>query len=327
MKIKIEEKTGNVTMTEKERRIVHCVNPVSGSSRYYEAVRASIEKIGGEMLESEHQGHLTELVANLLKEDPHAHVVVYGGDGSVFEAVNGIMRAGAGSTASFSVIPAGSGNDFSTHANDSGLFAKGEVTPIDLIRVTAGDEIRYFANMMNIGFDCDVVRETYSLKKFPLLKGSMAYIAGVVKALAKKKSFFASITLEGVTGYGGHEPADSLQMDIPVLLTACANGQYCGGGFRATPYASLTDGLADLLVVRDITRRKFISLVGDYRGGTYISEDGVLKDKFVGALEAYRCRKMTIKGPKFFCLDGEIFPCEDGLTAEVVPGAVRFAAL
>ena len=312
-----------------ERRHVHILNPNSGKRNYYEAASRAIEKIGGEMLISERSGHITELVADLFINDPFAHAIVYGGDGTVYEAVNGIMQSGNNQTASFSVVPSGSGNDFSAYANDSGVFNKAELVHLDLIRTKTAGKVRYCANVTNMGFDSDVVRETYSLKKIPIFRGPFGYIAGIVKTLAKKKTISATITMEGCTDNDGNPLENSrMSFDQRVLLTACANAQFYGGGFHAAPFASVTDGLMDILVVNDITRMKFLSLVKYYHDGTFIDKDGELLEKFKNVLVYQKCSKITIDGPEWFCIDGEVLPTEGTpIVAETVRNALWFAAI
>ena len=309
-----------------ERRTIHVINPISGSARYFEAAKRAVENIHGKMIVSEHPGHITELFAEIFTKDPYAHGVIYGGDGSVNEAANGIMQAGAGQTGVFSVVPSGSGNDFSAYANDSGAFEKSAVRKIDLIRTKSGNTERYCVNMMNIGFDCDVVRETYTIKQ-GIFKGSMAYIAGLLKVLAVKKAVDAEITLTGVEAFGEQPATESLTVKTNLLLTSCANSQFCGGGFHTSPYASLTDGFGDILIINDLPRLKFLSLVGDYRAGTFVDEKGYLRDRFKGILSAYRCRGMKIRGPQYYCLDGEVLEADGEIEAEMVPEAIGFAAL
>lgn len=312
-----------------ERRHVHIINPNAGSKKYYSAAVSAIEKSGEERLESTSGEHLRALVADLFRKDPFAHAIVYGGDGSVYEAVNGIMESGAAATASFSVFPAGSGNDFSTFANDKAGFKKAELNKIDLISVSHGGKRDYFANMMNIGFDCAVVKETYTLKKKPFLKGSAAYIAGVLKVLAVKKTIPAKIKLSGVVSLDKKAPQEDIVMEKNILLTACANGRYCGGGFNAASLAMLNDGLMDVLVVNDVSRAKFISIVGNYKKGDYISEDGSMRSSFKNVIDYCKCRRMEIVGPEMICLDGEVMETgrEEAVVAEVHPGAVWFAAI
>lgn len=311
------------------RRIVHILNPASGKPGYFDAARRAVEKEGGEMQISQHCGGITDMVRDLFKSDPFAHAVIYGGDGSVNEAVNGIMQSGAADTASFSIYPIGSGNDFSAYVNDSGDLPKTDLTRMDLIKTTCDGVVRYCANLANVGFDCDVVWETYTLKKNPLFRGKMSYIAGVVKVLAVKKTIPAKITLEGCVDLATGEAKDDFSVEKRVLLSACANSKFYGGGFKAAPLASISDGLMDVLVVNDVTRLQFISVVGNYRKGDFIDEQGKLGKKFENILSYHRCRKMTLTGVDRFCLDGEIFDTGKDKTVEleIVPGAVWYAAI
>ena len=138
---------------------VHLFNPAAGARRRFAAVRAQAEKTGEKIYVTEDSGPADRLCASLCRDDPHIHIIVYGGDGTVHEAVNGIMASGHGDTASFTVVPSGSGNDFSACVNGCAGFAPG-FHKLDLVRVTDPDgNCRHFANSLNMGFDCDVVRE------------------------------------------------------------------------------------------------------------------------------------------------------------------------
>ncbi len=270
------------------RRVVHILNPASGKPGYFDAARRAVEKEGGEMQISQYSGGIIDLVRDLFISDPFAHAVVYGGDGTVNEAVNGIMQSGAADTASFSVYPMGSGNDFSAYANDSGDLPRTDLTRMDVIKTTCDGVVRYCANMANVGFDCDVVWETYTLKKKPLFRGKMSYIAGVVKVLAVKKTIPAKITLEGCVHLKTGEPLPDFRVEKRVLLSACANSKFYGGGFKAAPLASISDGLMDVLVVNDVSRLRFVSVVGNYRAGNYIDEQGKVGKKFEKILSYHR---------------------------------------
>lgn len=304
---------------------VHLFNPVAGAGRRFADVRAAVEKTGEPIFVTENSGHAESLCESLCRDDPDTHIVVYGGDGTVHEAVNGIMRSGHAGTVSFTVVPAGSGNDFSACVNGSAHLAPG-IHEIDLVRVTdpAGN-VRYFANSLNMGFDCDVVRETDTLKHKRGLSGSAAYIAGVLVVLARKKPVPLSLTLYGCRPFGAEaDLAEPVTIEQSALLCACANGPFCGGGFKGAPLCDLSDGYMDVLAVKNISRARFLSMVGGYHDGTYISPDGVLKPSFAQILSYHQCRRAVLSSPAYYCLDGEVHAPAASITVEVVPHAVRY---
>lgn len=336
MKAAVDSKIKIAIPSVNERKQIHVINPVSGPgneesrARRLALIEESAAKTGGRVVQSTAPGNIEEIVANEAARDPFVHIVSYGGDGTVYETVNGLMKSGASSTASFSVIPVGSGNDFSAYANDSGVFSKSELNKIDIIRTKSGDNIRHFANMMNIGFDCSVVQSTYSLKKKPFLGGSTAYIAGVALTLLRKKSVRIRATLYDVADIANeNRTIPSETVDKKLLLTFTANAQFCGGGFHSAPISSITDGFMDVLFVDNMSRLRFVSLVGDYKSGMYIDEQGHIKDRFAKKLTYKRCRRLKIEGASAYCLDGEIYPTADDLSleAEVLPSALWYAAL
>ncbi len=296
-----------------ERRQVHLVNPAACGGKHAALAKKLAEKTGGEVILSEYAGFAEDFAAELFTKDRFAHLVVYGGDGTICETVNGIMKSGNNHTASFSVIPMGSGNDFSAYANDGAGFKKAELQHLDLCR--AND--RYFINVMNIGFDCNVVYRTLKLKNNPFIRGKMKYIAGLAEELIFKKAISAKISVD-----------NGVEVESSVLLNLCANGRFYGGGFAAAPLAELKDGLMDVVTVKDITRREFIGLVGDYKKGTFVNPDGSVKERFEDILMYRRCREYRVSGIDLFCIDGEIVKPEDGsVTVKCEKEAIWFAAL
>ncbi len=329
-----------------ERKHVHIINPCAGDGRLYEGVKKAVSQTGEEVRLTEGPGDVEKICREEIAKDPFVHLVVYGGDGTVHEAVNGIQNSGRALTASFSVIPAGSGNDFSAYANKAAGFTPPDLQHLDLVKTTrkkadGAEEVRWFANSLNLGFDGQVVLEADRYKHQKGLRGNTAYIAGVATVLLKKRAVPVKITLEGITdrasGAGRTDGqwgslaekwnGDTLSVEGEILLTACANGPFCGGGFKGAPLCSMTDGLMDVLVVQNITRRKFVSMVGAYHDGTFIGEDGQVKPRFREVLRYFQCRKMHLLTEEGYCLDGEVYDSAVDLTVELVPEAVWFAAL
>ena len=317
--------------SETSQEIFHIFNPCAGKARSGKKALSAVMDSGEKVFGAEY-GSTREAVRALLADHPCARIIVHGGDGTVFDTVNGIMDSGAASTASFSVVPMGSGNDFSAYVNSEAALPEGiskdAPREIDLIKTVTGGETRYFANMMNVGFDCSVVWETYSMKDNRIVRGKLAYISGVGKVLRKKEPMSARIRLEGCVDLGTGEPVPDFECDRDILLTAVGNSRYCGGGFKALPLASVTDGLMDVLIINDVTVPKFASLIVDYRAGTYISPEGVLKKRFEEPFSCFRCRKMILEKPERICLDGEIFSTGEDRKVEIeaVPKAVRYVA-
>ena len=301
------------------RRLAYVLNPAAGKGKYLPDARRAAEQARADIVHlTERQGDCIDFIAEPCLRDPDTHFVVYGGDGTAGEAATGIMRAGAGSRAILTVVPCGSGNDFARGMAGFPPPSGEDARFIDLIAVNG----RYVINMMNIGFDCDVVAESERLRRKRQLPNSLSYIAGIGSVLAHKETFCTTVQLFGVAGEGTEELHDEV-VEGDFLLTAAANLPYCGGGFNAAPAADPSDGFMDVLLVRDISRARFLSLVGSYRKGTHVNPETCTPyPPFKDILEYRHCRTLRLDGVKRICLDGEIIPAT-GVHADVVPKAVR----
>ena len=237
-------------------------------------------------------GDATEYVRSMINttQDKQRFICV-GGDGTINEIVN---SAPANSNVEFGVIPNGSGNDFVRNFTNKDLFCDidaqidGETIPIDLIKCND----YYCVNMINIGFDCSVVKEAARLKKFKGVSPSLSYIFGVVVALFKKYGTKMRLIFD-----------DGEIIDGELLLTAIGNGRYCGGGFDAAPVALLDDGYMDLAIIKKISRFTFIGLVGSYKNGTYLENKKAMKHITYKRVNHF---KMEFDAPVPICIDGEI---------------------
>lgn len=287
-------------------KIIQIMNPKAGHGNA-EAVKLSKEDIIRYTTKCVDDAR--QAVINFCKEySGEIHFIVCGGDGTINEVVNGIMEAGANDRAYFSIAPTGSGNDFVRNFKNTKKKNR-----IDLIKYNG----RYAVNMINIGFDCSVVEKTQLYKNKKFISGSMAYILGIGNVLFHKMGKRFKITIWDENG-------NVINYNDDCLLTAIANGSYCGGGFKALPLAELNDGILDMLIVDKISRTKFISLVGDYRSGTYINnETKEIKPKFKDVLKYYRCKKVHIEDISAICADGEVENATS-IDIEVLPEAITY---
>ncbi|MEA4973773.1 MAG: diacylglycerol kinase family protein [Candidatus Metalachnospira sp.] len=274
------------------------INPVSGNGRAMSFLPDIEDAISGmkkcHLHTTSHKGGASAFVRKIAESGRPCRFFALGGDGTLNEVINGIHGL---KNAQAGFIPAGTGNDFVRCFNGIKHFTNiadqldGTPMEIDTVKVTLDDnEPIRFINMMNIGFDCNVVINASHMRG----SGSTAYIKGVFKELFSKnwgfnlKAFFD----------------DGSVYNASALLFTLANGRYCGGGFLSSPYAELDNGLIDAAVVDRIGRLKIISLLKAYRDGTYLKQPKV--QEFI---TYKRCSKIVleVKGKQGVSLDGEIF--------------------
>lgn len=178
------------------------------------------------------------------------HVIACGGDGTVNEVVNGLMRVAHDQRAALGIVPLGSANDFATSvglplAPGAALEAALELRahPIDVVRLTAesGDEqaISYYVNMTTGGFGAEVTSSTPKMLK-RMLGGGAYSLMGALKAWRHK-------SYRGTLHWQEREESASL------LLLALGNGRQSGGGQVLAPRAKLDDGRLDVLLVKDFS--------------------------------------------------------------------------
>ena len=237
-------------------------------------------------------GDATEYVKSMVRISAEKQrFICVGGDGTINEIVN---SAPCNLNVEFGVIPYGSGNDFVKNFSNVDLFSSidaqldGETVTLDLIKVNE----YYCANMVNIGFDCAVVKETEKLKKFKFIPASASYTVGLIIAFFKSFGTHMKVVFD-----------DGEVIDRKLTLTAIGNGKFCGGGYKSLPLALLEDGLMDVCVVDMVSRATFISIVSEYKAGTYLKNPKAQKIITYKRVPHF---KMEFENPVPICIDGEI---------------------
>lgn len=254
-------------------------------------------------------GDATEYVRSMLRiSQEKQRFICIGGDGTINEIANSAPSVPG---VEFGVIPSGSGNDFVRNFSNVKLFSSieaqldGEAIPLDLIKCNE----HYCVNMVNIGFDCAVVKEADKLKRHKFVTPGLSYILGVVVVLFKKFGTKMRIIFD-----------DGEIIEKEFTLTAIGNGKFCGGGFEAAPRALLNDGLLDVCAINKISRLTFVSLVGSYKKGTYLESKRAMKYIRHRRVPHF---KMEFDTPIPICIDGEIKGAKT-VDFEVVSGAFNF---
>ncbi len=291
------------------------LNPKSGSSPKQKKLEPIIKEVCAKRQLNYHiyyttcQGDALEYVKSMVRiSSEKQRFICIGGDGTINEIAN---SAPSNPNVEFGVIPNGSGNDFVRNFTNTRLFSDisaqldGDTIQLDLIKYNDA----YCVNMVNIGFDCAVVKEAEKLKRKKLVTPGLSYILGVVVVLFKKFGTKMRVIFD-----------DGEILEKEFTLTAIGNGKFCGGGFKAAPRANLQDGLLDVTAIDKVSRLTFISLVGSYKNGTYLESKAAAKVFHHRQVPHFR---MEFDAPIPICIDGEIKGAKN-IDFSVVPGAFNF---
>ncbi len=234
-------------------------------------------------------------------------IIVAGGDGSVHEAVNGIMRAEK--DAALGIIPTGTGNDF---AKAAGISLDWQATARLLAdRITSNSPARridvgrmnerYFGNGAGVGFDAKVSRIARDFK-WPI--GDLVYLVAVLRAM-----------IDGIITPDMKIVADDFSWDGPLTLANVSNGAWVGGMFHIAPMADHADGMLDLLVVAPVSGPRILRLLPKLMQGEHMGETEITH-------VSLRSLRITAAAPVPSHLDGEVQPLGTSFDIEILPGAL-----
>ena len=296
-----------------EAETVHLfLNPTAGRGRAGKRETRIRELLGAGSFPL--QVHLSRDVGDL-EEQVREHVnngadriVVAGGDGSVHEATNGIMRAHG--DAALGVIPTGTGNDFAKacdipldweHATRllADRIADHEQRRLVDVGVMNG---RYFANGAGVGLDARVTRISRSYRA-PI--GDLVYLLAIFRAM-----------IDGIATPHMRITAGNHVRDGAITLANIANGPWIGGMFNIAPNAENNDGNFDLLIVAPVSRPRIMSLLPKLIAGTHMGEKEI---------EHKPVTRVVIEAdePVDSHLDGELQEMQQRFEIELRPGALR----
>ncbi len=297
-------------------RHIFLINPMAGGGKNHDALTEKIRSVctarGVDFMihVTRYAGDATETVRTLCAEATTDHPIRFyacGGDGTLCEVLAGMADC---PYAELGLIPCGTGNDFARNMTPKELFfdidaqLDGEAVSIDLLYANE----RPCINMINIGFDCEVVCKKDEYNQKPHFPHKLAYVIGVAATFFHMPGIRARISIDG-------GPMEEHQLQ----LTTMANGEFCGGGFHSNPRAALCDGKIDVLQILPVSRFTFLRLIGSYKAGTHL--DG---DKNAAILNAFKCRSlhMIFDRDQNICIDGDVSQTRE-LHVEVVSNAVR----
>lgn len=234
------------------------------------------------------------------------NIIAAGGDGTINEVVNGIMKSGYPENVNLGIIPIGGGNDF---AKNLDLPHKLH----DIIEVIKNHHVKcvdigvvedyYFINTLGVGFDAQVA---ISYIKNKWLNGFPGYMYAVMKALIRKDSYYVTVTINGET------------FTQDALFVTVGNGICCGGRFYLTPDAKLDDEEFDFCIIDKLSRRKILKFIPKAVKGTHTE---------LPAAHMYKGKEILIEAQRDLplYLDGEIpiIKNKKNISVKILPHTIQ----
>lgn len=193
-------------------RIAAIVNPVSGwgtaRKKWPALLRASgLSSDRVETFWSEYPGHSEPLAASA-RRSGFDRVIAVGGDGTLFEILNGLWWEERGELPSIGMVPIGTGCDYirNFHVGRSPVERLRTAVSSSTIKVSLGrcrtwnsERVceRVFAMILGLGFDAEVVR-LFRTGRFGRA-GWLAYALSVLGAFGRLNSHVLSGNVDGVS--------------------------------------------------------------------------------------------------------------------------------
>ena len=218
-------------------------------------------------------------------------VLAAGGDGTLFEVLNGLYANSGLHRPPLGVIPVGTGNAF---ARDLGLdpgdwkkgvdiIRSGHTRPLDVGRVESGAGDYHFLNIVGAGLPVDAMLTAAKIKFI----GRVAYTVATLWRAMQLKTYALKIALDG-------EVVERESMFIEV-----SNTRFTGTSFLIAPDAVPDDGLFDITLVRKLGRARLLRLFPTIYKGEHVKYEEV---------KTYRAREVRIEAPAGMMLapDGEM---------------------
>lgn len=262
---------------------VFIVNPTSGngnSIKIAKEIKDLLDKENEdyEMYYTSAPKEATDIAMNFSNTKEPMIIYSVGGDGTLFEVINGISN----SNNLLGIVPSGTGNDFVKIMNTNK-----DITYVDLCRMND----HYFLNIASIGIDADIANNKNLMKKIGIPK-SLTYKSSILYTFFKFNSPYIKTSINEQDYYQN------------ITILAICNGKYYGGGFQIAPKAKYDDGKFDIYLVDKMPKLKIPGLIMKLVKGTHE------ESKYVHKLISDKV-EIHSEVPLNCNLDGEIFSLTD----------------
>lgn len=262
--------------------VILMYNPKSGDTSFRFHLDSFIESFSKKgyivhVLRSCHKGDMEKYLNEAKLEDCQG-IFVAGGDGSVNEAINGMLKNNI--DIPLGIVPAGTANDFANCLKIPTDFdecvqvlSKMKIQEVDVGKASE----RYFINVCCGGLFTNVSQNIDIDLKNTL--GKMAYYLKGAEQIYNIKPIHLNII------------ADEEEYDEDFYIFLVLNSTGAGGFYHIAPSATIDDGYFDLVAVRTMTSIKdFPRMLMSLIKGDHLNDPNILHRK---------CQHIEIKSDNF----------------------------
>jgi diacylglycerol kinase (ATP) len=262
------------------------------------------------------------VIAERASNEGRPFIIACGGDGTINEIANGILRSGK--DVEFGVFPSGTGGDFrrslgmpNATREAARALREGKTERIDVGKISFTDHVgrdaeRFFLNVTSFGLAAAIIER---------VKGDTS-LSWLPLDNVRGRASFALSTLQEVIAIGATTVRvkidDGDEHTLQTVNLCVANARYFGGGMKIAPDAKLNDGFLDVINIGDINTAKIILNAYTLYRGTHLDLPEV-KDTLAKRIEARPAREDQ---EVHIEVDGELLGKLPAVY-EIVPGALR----
>ena len=271
------------------------INPVSGNKHDKSKINFLINyfknyNINPKIFVTEYKGHAREYLQKI-ENNIFTNIIVYGGDGTFNEVINGILSRDDHYLPTLGFLPGGSGNSVIHHLNTlnlkeaCNLIINNQIKKIDVMEIVYPNNIEYSINILGWGMVTDIGNLAEKMRWL----GPIRYNVASLFHIFNTNKRYANISIDGVNSSGHY------------LFILIANTKYTGKGMMIAPKAQLDDGLLDVIIVKNnINKIQLVKLLSQLYTGKHIHS------KYVDYRQIHN---LKIAPSKNDCLniDGEIY--------------------
>ena len=286
------------------KKIRFIVNPFSGvgnKSDFQDLLAQYFDSQDKELdiVYTERAGHAVELSTEAVVQS-YDLVVAVGGDGTVNEVASQLLH----SSCTLAILPAGSGNGFALHIGMGRNMKKAlrklssldSVTTIDTAIVNGG----FFINVSGIGFDAMVSHAVKAEKR----RGLQLYVKKTIECMRSFEILDMHIQL------------DDRVIEGKYVNAIVANASLYGYHLSIAPQALLTDGLLDLILIKNVSKASY--LLSAYRLFNKTFHQSRLVDTYVSS-----SIEISVNKASYVHRDGEGYLGDLSYTYKIHPASLK----